>query len=542
MYKDIQFLKRNSLLYNFLLRRSILRNLNHQADELILRRISDLAYFAWTNHCGFFIDGRIENIILEIGRKIKGARNNVAPVIARITGHQKLGRARRNVIIATAVGKVGGHTRVISDLVRRNKLDAQTLLLTDHSGAIPDELARHADNGKLRIIHLRNDNSLIDRALIVREISRSFDRVLLSTHPHDVIPVLAFATKSTAPVIVENHAHYFFWLGTSVADVVFSHWPYMNEVTRRRRLVNKTFVWPMVIIDEKFQSFKGIEREEAKKRIGLSPDCLCILSMGTSEKFLPNRQYNFFSTAKKIIRKYPNVWIIIIGAYPDEVLAKKYLGQNPERIKLLGIIERPVIYYKAADIFMESFPLSSGGAVQEAIYYGDACPLYAYGRNRGILNSRQVYNEGVLDRIIPEASTEEEYLEYLDELIRNPGLRRKIAEGLKAEMIQIWRNYDNYRKKLFERVDNVEHSPHTIRDGVVEFQADDVNIAGLSQHKTVGEVMSYFQGSSLQLSTIEMLKIAFLLIRKGVFVQEAGMLLLSGGLNRFKAFLGNIGK
>lgn len=541
MNKNANFLERNRLVYEFLLKKISKRWLVDQR-EVVLRKISDLAFFAWYNHCGFFADGRIENIVLEIGTTIESPRNSAVSSIA-LTGKQHRAHGtRRNLFIATRVHRVGGHTRVVADLIRRNSLDAHTLLLTEQLESIPGELARLADSGQVDIICLKNHHSLTDKALIVREMSMRFDRVLLFTHPHDVVPVLAFAVKSTPPVIVENHAHFFFWIGTSVADIVLSHIPYMNELTKQRRPVTKTFLFPMVPVDDRVGGFEEITKAAAKRRIGLDKDCLCILTVATREKFFPNEAYNLFSTARKIVERYSHVWILVVGLNPDEAIVKKYLGEAPERMRFLGIVEAPFIYYRAADIFMESFPLSSLGSVQESIYYGDACPLYAYGTNRGLLSSRLSYNEGALGSIIPETNTEAEYLEYLDELIKNPALRFKIVEHLKEQIIRIWQSHDDYRTRLFEQVDDVDHNPHTICNGAAEFQADDISIAGLSRYKTVGEIMAYFRRSSFQLSTFDMLKITFLLIRKSVFVQEATMFLARGALNRLRVLFEHVGK
>jgi hypothetical protein len=514
--------------------------LKHEADEVILRKIGDLARFAWSNHCGFFVDGRLENVVLQIGRDIEVSKQTLSPVVARKASHKTSDRAKKNLLIASSVFEAGGHTRVLRTFIKRNKRDVQTLLLTRQGREIPQGVIEDAQNNGVEIILLENHCSLTEKGLIVRETSRSYDRVLLFTHPDDVIPVLAFAVESTPPVIVDNHAHYFFWLGTSVADLVFSHISYMNEVAQRRRFPKRTFLFPMPVVRDQFEMFRDISKEEAKKRVGLSADCLCILSMGRAEKYLPNRKYNFFLTAKKIVERYPEVHIIIIGVPPSHVMVRKYLGGCVERIRVLGTIEKPFIYHRAAEIFMESFPFPSGGSVVEAISYGEACPLYAYGMKRGILSRRISYNEEAFNTIIPETKTEDEYLEYLDELIRSPGLRRRIADHLKAKIIEIWKDHDIYREKLFDEVENVEHDPHTVCNAVAELETDDVDVAGISIYKSLMEVLTYFQRSSCQLSTANILNILFRLGARGLFIQEtlklAGIYVLYG----LKVFLARV--
>ena len=43
------------------------------------------------------------------------------------------------------------------------------------------------------------------------------------------------------------------------------------------------------------------EKAEAKNRLEISPHTICVITVGTAEKFVPNRQYNFFKTAGKIL-------------------------------------------------------------------------------------------------------------------------------------------------------------------------------------------------------------------------------------------------
>ncbi|MDY6950112.1 MAG: hypothetical protein SWE60_01235 [Thermodesulfobacteriota bacterium] len=367
--------------------------------------------------------------------------------------------------------------------------------------------------------------------------SEDFDRVLLFTHPNDVIPILAFAVNSSQPVIVENHAHFSFWLGTSIADVVICHFPRMVQAAFQRRRVNNPFFFPMVIIDERAERYSHLTKQEAKKMIGLDESSICILTVGTREKFLPNHGYNFFSTAKKITQRYPNAWILIIGLSPDDALVQRQLGKHPPRIRMLGVTDTPFLHYKAADIFMESFPLSSLGAVQDSIHYGDACPLYAYGTNRGLLSSHAVYNKDMFGTIIPEIYTEEKYLQYLGELIADLPLRRKIVNHAKANLARIWSQHGTYRRTLFELADSLQHTPHAIRHGIVEVQSDDVNVAGLSRHKTLKEVSTYFRRSSLEFSPRDNLTLALLLIRKGVFVKEALISIVACLVNAATAFL-----
>ena len=52
----------------------------------------------------------------------------------------------------------------------------------------------------------------VGRAFILRYISGFFQKVILYHHPYDVVPIMAFSHDKGPPVIIENHAHSWFWL------------------------------------------------------------------------------------------------------------------------------------------------------------------------------------------------------------------------------------------------------------------------------------------------------------------------------------------
>jgi len=204
-------------------------------------------------------------------------------------------------------------------------------------------------------------------------------------------------------------------------------------------------------------------------------------------------EQNFFVTAGDIVRRYPEVHLFLIGIDEQHELAQRYLALETQRVHCLGIVPDPLVYYQAADIYLDAYPYPSMGGLVEAITYGEAAPLLFYGPHRGLLNSGNIFEADV--DLNPVDSRD--YFERLDDLIRHPESRRSLAETLKEEQQDVERRLQSGIRELYdlhrERSHSVRLLPHSLPDS----QDDDLRVAAMTQYKGYRAVVKFLKGTAL---------------------------------------------
>ncbi|MFA5179806.1 MAG: hypothetical protein WC405_00675 [Syntrophales bacterium] len=504
--KSLDLLYVNNFIYNYVLKEKIIKVADNVSDEELLKKIVKLTSFASRNHPGYFSDGRLENIIFEIGQRIQITGDDTGDIMLEVKSFISCQKKNINLIIATEIYDTGGHTRVIDSFFKRDMDHAYILVLTNQSQEIPQWFIKGDDGYHRKIIQLNRNEGFIEKAATIRNIASYFDRVFLFTHPDDVIPVLAFSVANLPPILIDNHAHFWFWLGSSIGDIIFSHIDYMDKIAVERRFAKLSFHLPIPINNPTNIDFKkeGIDKREAKQKIGVPADSYCLLSMGSEDKFYPTDTYNFFLTINRIAENFSDVYIVIVGINKLENYYRQFISpQTKGRIIFVKPVTDPMPYYRAADIFLESFPLSSLGSLVESVVYGNACPLFAYGKDRGILNSNNIFDP----RLIKKAQSENDYLQQLCQLIKNPPSRFQIVKEIQDSIIKIENNFENNLRIMISCINNVRHVPGKLPAGAFNPTVDDREVANLSLFRSLDDMFFFFLDKTICIYPCEQIKI-----------------------------------
>lgn len=201
------------------------------------------------------------------------------------------------------------------------------------------------------------------------------------------------------------------------------------------------------------------------------------MTIGTLEKFIPNDQYNFYRTARKIMRRFDDVDLYVIGISENEELRNKY-QLDAERVHLLGYIDDPTAYYKAADICLDALPQPSLGGTIYAALIGLACPLFKYG-NSHVFNGMNLFTAALYRQHVGAVHSEQQYLEKLAFLIANPAIRISIASEIRAEYsaVSSKERLAATIKEALRDAQELRHQPHAIPDGFYFRDADSAEIA-----------------------------------------------------------------
>jgi hypothetical protein len=473
MSTNISKLKINSSLYEEGI--DFAETYRRLGSEPYLKAIQRVANCAWSHHPGRFADGALENLILELGRKLDDKENNG---VIDIPERKRF--VKRTLHLATRLLAVGGHSRVLVKWVETDTSSEHIIVLTDQREVLPDFLRGIITKSGNHLVCLPTTESIESRALAVRRISKACDRVILHTHPNDSIPVLAFAKEGGPPVAMFNHAHYSFNLGSTVSDIIINTLEYFRKMSELYRFARATTLLTGVPGLFPFNS-EIVDKASAKRKLSLPENAIVIMSIAQEHYFIPMEGYNFFSTARKILRKLPEAYMIIVGVKKESSLVPNDLRSNPHLL-LMGNIMNPVTHYQASDICLESFPMPSIGAVVEAVGYGEAYPVPVYGIDDSILRVQLT----PLLTYPHRPPDEKAYVEYIASLTRKKDEIRNEAWQMRTKIINHDRTFDNNIFSLNSMIDSLKHTPCDI-PVVRMIDSNDCRVLAEKDQSDIGE-------------------------------------------------------
>jgi len=453
---DNNFLYKSNTIYEHLLEH--IHSLYKKGRfENTLKCIQLTADYAWKVHTGRYTDGRIENIAFDIGQNLNNILksqklDNYRFNLPAITNKYK----KRNILhIATRVSKIGGHTRLINNWIKQDTHSSHSLVIVNQTNLeVPEWIDKSISKSGGKLILIPPNISLLLKAKLLRELSNSnIDLIILHHHPNDIVPVVAFSVKNCPPVAIQNHADHVFWLGSSIGDIVINIRKSGQSISVNRRHLPKNFLLP-IPIDIKPPP---ITKESARKQLNIKQNDILLLSIGMPYKFIPSGNLNFFKTIIKVLNSNPNIHLFIIGFDKEYI---KYIPESKhERIKLLGRIVDPSIYYKAADLYLESFPVGSLTTLLEAVILG-LYPVLSPRSTSTIFCCDDISLEGYVNN----SHSENEYISKIKSLIQHPTSSENIITDL-TKKVSSYHNgkiWNEYLSKFYNTMSNLLHNPRKI--------------------------------------------------------------------------------
>ena len=267
--------------------------------------------------------------------------------------------------VTSYVYSSGGHTRVIERWIE-NSPDNEThsFVITNKEG-MTDRLKRNIEKkgGEIYTLDPRKNN--IEKALELRKIASSYEKIVLHIFGDDYIPLIAFGTeKFKRPVFLFDLIDHRFEVGFSVADCVVNYRKYGEDMMKKYRGGKINRVIPLPIDFDKSRQYA---KEEARKMLNLPLDKKIVFSSGTGCKFIPKDGYNFGEFMEKFYQKRKDVLFVLVGPDADMLGIK---GKIPQE-NYLFFNRMPnsefVKYLATADIVIDSMPLTGGVTVIDAI-------------------------------------------------------------------------------------------------------------------------------------------------------------------------------
>ncbi len=455
---------------------------------LLIRKLGE---FAWRNHPGCFYDSDIENLLSFYSNHLEDLVE-IGNIPQDISTWFPLPTEYSTLHVATEVAGIGGHTRLIRQIMRRSGERHQCLVLTNTSLSVIPEWFGAGMETYVQACSLKNFRTPFERAYALRLLAQRFQRVIIYAHPHDVIPSLAFAVPGDVPVALENHAHSWFWHGRSIADLIVCHTRYHTDFTMRYRSADNCLFLPFTLSDHMDRRVDADEKAKAKALLHIDPRKTVILTVGTREKYIPNKEYNYFHLLKVILDMYPDVVCIVVGLPKNDPMVRGF--DLPERVIFHAQIPDLTNYYLASDICLEAMPQPSLGVQSHAPVIGLSCPVPKYGKSR-VFRNHTLLQSDAYRRHFGEDMTREEFFEKLDGFIRNPELRMDVAREIRTDYLR--HRADNALHaglvEMYRILDSCDHRPEELREMVFFDDEENREIAERSELQSLDKVKQFWK-------------------------------------------------
>lgn len=456
-------LQANSFLYETMLKQ--VGHLAGREENMLAAAIERAAKMAWYYHPGRFADGALENLLLQLGYDLQDSPDELT-----------VSRGRpRTLHVASEVYSVGGHSRVLATWVANDRESESTIVLTRQHAEIPSFLAKAWGESSVKVVTLSPHASILGRALQLRKLAVGSDRVILHHHPDDAVPVIAFAKPGGCPVGMFNHAHFWFCLGSSVADVVINTLPYFQRVSECHRFARATTRL------KRFGGFKTkldepIDKQAAKLKLNLAPDRPVVMTIAQEHYFAPMDGYNFFATLGKLLNLLPELQVVVLGVSSDSRHVPAAMKCDA-RVRLTGLVIDPAGHYQAADVCLESFPMPSLGGFVEAVADGEAFPVPVYGPCENILRINQ-------EPIASEVGRSRDEIEYLNLTVKAltdlRSTRKRAARIRRLIHLDIQEAKDPLAT-VYRAIDTQRHAPHELPVTSCSTAEDNVSLASFTE-------------------------------------------------------------
>lgn len=399
--------------------------------------IEQLAIKSTNSYAGFYSDGAMEKLLMQLAKYCKSNEFNVV---------RKCVSLPLSIHIVTSTYKVGGHSRLLREWVTRHNEHEHLIIIVEENN-----VDREFFNGST-IIELGHLNNPFEKAGLIRSIAKQSDFVFLHHHMHDITSIMALATHDLMPpVAILNHADHLFWVGVSVCDYIIEiREGYLQLDIERRQLKCGGYLPIPVKPDNKFN------KSECRAELGISSETVVLLTMASAFKFVPTGNYDFFNCILPVLQKNKKVLLIVIGIATDNPAARIH-----PQIRYEGIVVDPTKYKVVCDIYVESFPFASFTSLLETVVNGAAVHLMY---NPPLLSKMLISDHHDEKSIWHYSSNIFEWQLKLNLLISNDAERVASMEAAKEYVYKAHHNeWLNYLNDIYLHLSHIRHKVHKVK-------------------------------------------------------------------------------
>lgn len=274
--------------------------------------------------------------------------------------------------LATKIYDMGGHTKWLRDMQKTliNQYDETLFLTTTGTSrkAAPQTLDYLRKISKIKTFKqfscsMEQNIREIYEAIIDYAPKALF--VFIHTDDFVATAVIALLKKHTKiKIFFVNHATHRPALSMSFADLILEETPSSAYVTKNLRNLEQTHIVGLISKpQEENPDFTESEIKTIRKQIGIPENAVCTMSGAASYKFFEKNGSTYFEMIKKLLNEHENVYHVVISEFRDfeaEIISKIFADSDlRNRLIVLPYQRDYELYFKAADLFIDSFPMSS---------------------------------------------------------------------------------------------------------------------------------------------------------------------------------------
>jgi len=270
--------------------------------------------------------------------------------------------------LATELVAMGGHAEVLKNLAQAlPKGYKSKLFLTRKTNSERIASIKTAEVKKYTEIsgvdfYWNNEKQLLNQLLeLVLDFSPSTLIALIHMDDSFAAGLLALLKKYTSiKIIFANFGSHYSSLGMSFAHLIYEGMPATAFVTQKYRGFNNTKVFGVCYLTyENLPAFSEQEIAMTRLELGIPEGALCSMTGCSSYKLFENGKSIYLEMIKKTLEKNENLWHILIAELNEDqkIILEKI--NMPDRFVLTNFKSNFKLYFKCADVFIDSFPLSS---------------------------------------------------------------------------------------------------------------------------------------------------------------------------------------
>lgn len=324
-------------------------------DQLEAAALARMAYeYAMFSHPGLLASAPLEQLLNDLGRRLVPASET-----AGSESGDPADPPRRILHVATEVYESGGHGRVLERWIEHDVDRIPTVLFVNGDHQVPDSVVRALAARGGSFARITRDTDMFTRARELREVACRHDLVVLHIHNQETIVPLALADPAARPAtILVNHSSHLMWTGVGCADVVVSFSEHEAQIAVERRGIapQRSLVLPLPTTPRDLPS-----KRQAREQLGLASDAPVLLTMGATYKLHPVFTLAYRELALAALEALPDATLLLVGPHPQDSV----VTADP-RIRVMGVVADTSPMFAAADILLDSWPLTGGTTVTDA--------------------------------------------------------------------------------------------------------------------------------------------------------------------------------
>lgn len=400
------------------------------------------ALFATWRHTGYFASPELEHLLRTAGGRLAGREptRDVPP-----------SRSPRRVLhVATWSRPYGGLSPLVRRWVGQDDDRRHSVVLTRQGySEVPAGLrqAVTATGGRIGRLDLC-PGGYAGQVRRLRALAADADLVVVHVETDDVLPALAFHDHHGPPVAFVNHADHAFWAGAAACDAVVNLRESGAALSAARRGVDRTrsLVLPTPLEPVR----RDLPRDEAKRRLGIPPEAVLLLSVARPPKFAAKGDLHFVDLHRPVLEGDGRVFLCVVGPTPGPVWEHAG-GRFGERLRVVGETPDTALFLQAADVYVDSYPFISITSMLEAGLWGLPLVTFSpYGSQSAIFASDAPGLDGVLVR----AHDLHGYADALATLTGDRSLRDRRGESTRTRIASLHIG-DGWRARLADVYDRV---------------------------------------------------------------------------------------